>query len=105
MSDIFCVYALYPGADAAKASARIAVEECLAACANILAPCTSIYEWEGDLREESEVPVLFKTSARRRDALIARLAQLHPYDTPAIVAWSVDEAHVPFANWVNEQTS
>ena len=37
------------------------------------------------------------------DALMARIAQLHDYDVPAILALPVDAAHPPFAAWVAEQ--
>ena len=35
-----------PDADTAKAVARQLVEQRLAACVNILAPCTSVYRWQ-----------------------------------------------------------
>lgn len=97
------VYSLFASAEQARAVARTLVTERLAACANILGPCTSIYEWQGKVEEGAEVPVLFKTSADRRDALMARIAQLHDYDVPAILALPVDAAHPPFATWVAEQ--
>ena len=34
---------------------------------------------------------------------MARIAQLHDYDVPAILALPVDAAHPPFAAWVAEQ--
>ncbi len=100
---VVLVYSLFGSAERARAVARTLVEERLAACANILGPCTSIYEWQGKVAEGAEVPVLFKTSTDRRDVLIARIAQLHDYDVPAILALPVDAAHPPFAAWVAEQ--
>lgn len=102
-NELVLVYSLFGSAEQARAVARTLVEERLAACANILGPCTSIYEWQGKAKEGAEVPVLFKTSADRRDALMARIAQLHDYDVPAILALPVDAAHPPFAAWVAEQ--
>ena len=100
---VVLVYSLFGSAERARAVARPLVEERLAACANILGPCTSIYEWQGKVEEGAEVPVLFKANADRRDALMARIAQLHDYDVPAILALPVDAAHLPFAAWVAEQ--
>jgi len=102
-NEFVLVYSLFGSAERARAVARTLVEERLAACANILGPCTSIYEWQGKVEEGAEVPVLFKTSADRRDALMARIAQLHDYDVSAILALPVDAAHPPFATWVAEQ--
>lgn len=105
MSGVVLVYSLFGSDGQARAIARTMVEERLAACANILAPCTSIYEWQGSQAEETEIPVLFKTSADRRDALIARIAQLHDYEVPAILALPVEAAHPPFAAWVAERVA
>jgi len=105
MSGIALVYSLFGSLDAAKRTAHIVVKEGLAACVNILPPCTSIYEWKGALEESAEVPVLFKTTPERRDALMARLAQLHEYDVPAILALPVDAVPPPFAAWVAEQVA
>ena len=99
------VYSLFGSAEQARAVARTLVEERLVACANILGSCTSIYEWQGRQEEGAEVPVLFKASTDRRDALMARIAQLHDYDVPAILALPVDAAHPPFAAWVAEQVA
>jgi periplasmic divalent cation tolerance protein len=45
------------------------------------------------------MPVLFKTSADRREALMSRIAQGHDYDIPAILSWPV-EAVPGYAQWV-----
>jgi periplasmic divalent cation tolerance protein len=99
MSGIVIVYALFGSQDAAEHAARDAVDSRLAACANILAPCRSFYIWEAKRAEEDEVPVLFKTSAERCEALMNRIAQGHDYDIPAILSWPV-EAVPDYAQWV-----
>ena len=72
--------------------ARSLVEERLAACVNILPGVTSVYVWEGAVQEETEATLLIKVSAARRDALTARLAELHPYDVPEILVLDPDVA-------------
>ena len=104
MTAIALVYSLFASVEQAQAMAGTVIEERLAACANILAPCTSIYAWQDALEQAVEIPVLFKTAAHRRDALMARIAELHDYDVPAILAWPVDAALPPFAAWVEGQT-
>lgn len=103
MSGVALVYTLFGSADAAGRIARMMVDERLAACANILGTATSLYEWKGRVEEASEVPVLFKTTIEGRDALMNRLAQVHDYEVPAILALPVDAAHIPFAAWVSGQ--
>lgn len=92
------VYAVFADADQAARIAGMVVEEGLAACANILGSCRSIYRWEGKIEEATEVPALFKTAETGR--LIARIAALHSYDVPAITAWPIGEVHLPYADWI-----
>ena len=105
MSGIVTVYATFGDADEAARVGRTLVEERLAACANILAPCRSIYRWEGRLQEDEEVPVLFKVAAEGAERLIARLAELHSYDVPAAIVWPIGQAHPPYGQWVRDETT
>lgn len=104
MSALVIVYALYGDRAAAEAAAHDAVDSHLAACANMLAPCRSVYMWQGDRQEEEEFPVFFKTTADQRDALMARLGQTHDYDVPCILSWPIDAALPAYAAWVSGMT-
>lgn len=104
MSGLALVYALFSETESAAAVGRAVVTERLAACANILGGCHSIYEWDGAVQENAEVPALFKTTPELAPALIARIAELHNYAIPAILSWPVETAHDPFAQWVKTQT-
>lgn len=103
MSAVALVYTLFGSREAAIRVARQVAGERLAACANILGEATSLYEWNGVLEETAEVPVLFKTTPSRRDALMARIAELHDYEIPAILALPVEAADAAFARWVGDQ--
>ncbi len=105
MSDIVTVYATFGSAEEASRIARTLVEEGLAACANILAPCHSVYRWQGKIEEAPEVPALFKVAAARADAAIARIAGLHSYDIPAAVVWPIANALDDYEAWVRGETS
>jgi len=102
MTGIVSVYATFANADEARIIARKVVDERLAACANILGPCQSIYHWQDRMEEAEEVAAIFKTAQDQADALIARIAALHSYDVPAIVAWPIATAHPPYAEWVRD---
>ena len=84
----------------AAAAARQLLDERLIACANILAPMRSLYTWQGERGEASEVGVLFKTDAAVLERATARLAEIHPYDTPAVLGWRTDTAAAPTAEWL-----
>lgn len=58
------VYVTYPSLAQAEAAGRMAVEEKLAGCVNILPGMVSIYAWQGALERAEEVVLLAKTRAR-----------------------------------------
>ena len=104
-TSIVSVYATFGSDEEARRIARIVVEEGLAACANILAPCHSIYRWQGRIEEDDEVPVIFKTRAENASRLIARIAELHNYDVPAAVVWPISDALDTYRDWVEAESS
>ena len=103
MSGVALVYTLFGSAEAADRVARQLIAERLAVCANMLVAATSLYEWNGVMESTAEVPVLFKTTPSRRNALMARIAELHDYEVPAILALPVESADLAYAKWVTEQ--
>ena len=102
---IVTVYAVFASDEEAARIARILIDERLAACVNILAPCKSVYRWQGAVETASEVPAVFKTTRAGCDALSARLAELHSYDVPAITAWPIEAALPAYAQWVEEEVA
>jgi periplasmic divalent cation tolerance protein len=105
MAEIVTVYAVFASEDEARRIARTLVEERIAACANILGPCHSIYRWQGRIEEATEVAAIFKTAAEGAQAIIARIAELHSYDTPAAVVWPIGNTLDSYGRWVREETS
>jgi periplasmic divalent cation tolerance protein len=94
------VYTVFASAEEAERIGRLCVEECLAACINILGPVRSIYRWKNAIETADEVAAIFKTTEATADALIARIAGLHSYDVPCVVAWPVEKILGPYADWV-----
>ncbi len=94
-------------ADHAEASAlgRAAVDRRLAACANILGQMTSIYMWQGEPREDTEIALLLKTNAANLEPLTAMIKDLHSYDCPCVAALPVAGGNSDFLDWINCQIS
>lgn len=85
--------------EAARSVARILMQEKTITCANIFQPHFSIYPWEGEIVEENETCVLFKGPLERREDIIKRIYDLHPYDLPGII--SLDAEVMPkYAQWL-----
>ena len=87
--------------DAAKV-ARALIAEKLAACAQIVPSITSMYMWEEQFKHEEESLLLLKTTENSWVALRDKLAELHPYDTPEIIAVPVSHASYEYATWVRD---
>lgn len=85
--------------EATQIAAELLAER-LVACANILPPVTSLYHWQGELQQEEEVILLAKTTAAAQQQAIDRIAALHSYDCPCILAFAPETAHIPFAQWI-----
>ena len=97
---IVSVYCIFADAEEAERIGRQMVEERLAACINILAPCRSIYRWQGEVEAAEEVPAILKTTAAQADTLIARIAALHRYEVPCITVWPIEKLLADYASWV-----
>ena len=106
MDEIVLLYTTWPDAETAQAAADAAVEAELAACANILAPMTSVYRWGGKIERRDEVSMILKTTAAASERLRDLIAARHPYETPCILALPVLEAgsNRAFLAWIAEQT-
>jgi periplasmic divalent cation tolerance protein len=104
MPDTLIVLTTLPDADSAAALAARLVESRLAACVNLLAPCTSVYRWEDKIETASEVPLLIKTTAARYAALEAAIRAAHPYELPEIVAVPVERGLPAYLAWVDAET-
>ncbi len=94
------VWCPFPDEDSAARAASRLLDEKLTACANILGPMRSLYEWAGERGEAREVGVLFKTDAALLDRAVARIAELHPYDTPAVLGWACEAASEATTQWL-----
>lgn len=103
MSELMLVYSLFPSAGEAHDACRTLLDERLIACANRLSPAVSYFHWDGKTDTTEEHPVIFKTTADKVPAVIARIVALHRYKVPAVVAFPASAAHPPFAAWVAEQ--
>src|SRR5512140_2064444 len=62
-----------PDRAAAERLADALIEKRVAACVNILAPCRSVYRWQGATQRDEEHPMLVKTTAERYPALEAAI--------------------------------
>ncbi len=84
--------------------ARSLVEECLAACVNLISPVRSIYRWEGKIWDEKEWLLIIKTQRIRFDELEKKVKSLHSYSVPEIIALPIIEGSSSYLDWLAEMT-
>src|SRR5262245_19762520 len=84
----------------AQTIARALVEARLAACVNIIPGLTSIYRWEGQVCEDSELLLVIKTKGQQVAALQERLAHLHSYALPEVIALPICDGSTRYLAWL-----
>ena len=91
-----------PSPEVAERTASTLVAEGLAACVNRLPGLTSTYIWEGQVQNEAEVLLIIKTTSERFEVLKERLAALHPYELPELIAIPVCAGSERYLDWVRQ---
>jgi len=99
------VFTNLPERAAAERLAEALVAKRLAACINILAPCRSVYRWQGVVQHEEEHPVLIKTTRAAYAELEAEIRAHHPYELPEIVAVPIERGLPAYLDWVAAETA
>lgn len=99
---VVTVYAVFASNEEADRIGPVMIEKKLAACVNILAPCRSIYRWDGKVEEASEVPAIFKTTDDAAQALVTAIVDAHGYDNPAVVVWPIKALPGAYGDWVED---
>ncbi len=89
----------------ARIIARTVVGERLAACANVIPGMRSVYRWQGEVCEDSETVLVFKTRHAKFAELSKRVVALHSYDVPCVVEIPLGGGHPAYLDWIVAETS
>lgn len=84
--------------------AAMLVDQRAAACVNVLAPCASVYRWQGKVETAAEVPILIKTTRAAYPQLEKIIREHHPYELPEIIALPVEAGLPGYLAWVVQET-
>ncbi len=99
------IYSTFPSKEEAEKISHILLKEKLIACCNIFPAHTSIYEWEGEICNEQEVAVIFKTIKSNINRVKDRIIENHSYDCPAIISWDVNSQNNEYTKWLENSLS
>ena len=75
----------------------------LAACMQTI-NIGSHYTWNVEVCHDREVLVLFKTTWDLYDRLELKIKELHPYDTPEIIAIDIEKGYKGYLDWILDVT-
>ena len=89
----------------ASAIATCLVEEGRIACAKVLPGATSIFRWDGAVREESDTLLLSKTPQGNVDRVLERISELHSYDVTEILALPAVAGSERYLTWVTDEVT
>ena len=103
--DIVLIYATFPDEASAREVAVVLVGERLAACVNFWPGMRSVYRWQGGVEEDEEIVFIVKTTAENAGKARARIAEMHPYDEPAMVDIATLGGAESYLDWIRAETS
>jgi periplasmic divalent cation tolerance protein len=104
MSEFVFIYSTFPDETSARRVAEALVAAKLAACVNISATMTSVYEWQGRLEAGPEVAAFIKTRRALADEVMAAARPLHPYSVPCFLVLPIEGGNEDYLAWAREQT-
>ena len=88
----------------AKKIAHGLVSNKLAACTNIISNVTSVYYWEDQVCEDTELILFIKTQKVLFEEVKNFILQNHPYTVPEIIMLPIENGYNDYLNWINQST-
>lgn len=104
MTDAVILLTTSPDMATARDIANTLLKEKLVACVNLLPQITSMYVWQGQQEESTEVQMILKTRRSLFPILEQRIKALHPYDVPEILTIPVTDGSPDYLQWLHDQT-
>jgi periplasmic divalent cation tolerance protein len=84
--------------------AQTLVERKLAACVNLI-PIRSIYNWKGKIEDDKENLLIIKTKKDKIDQLKKSIKELHSYEVPELIVFSIEDGLPDYLNWIDMEIS
>ncbi len=97
-------YTTVPSSKLGKSIATMLLKNNLVACVNILPETLSIYRWKGNIEQQKECIVIFKTTEKRWKEVETLIEKHHEYECPCIVAIELTKGSESFFDWISETT-
>jgi periplasmic divalent cation tolerance protein len=103
MSDYLLVVTTTETKEEAQEIAAALVEKRLAGCVQVVGPITSTYWWQDQVESGEEWLCFIKSSQRVYSELEAAINEVHPYDTPEIIATPIVAGSQAYLTWLGTE--
>lgn len=101
----YFIYITVGNMEEARKIGRQLLEERLAACVNLIDRMQSMYWWNDEIQEDTEVVLIAKTTGALVPAVINRVKTLHRYEIPCIVSLPVVDGNPAFLDWIEKEVT
>ncbi len=100
MTDKIVILSTCSTEEEAEKLARSLVEARLAACVSVIPRMRSFYHWNGAIESGDECLLLIKSPRELFEPVRAKLATVHSYEVPELLALPVVEGSANYMNWL-----
>jgi len=98
------IISTYPNKNSINKIANELVKNKIIACVNIT-KISSIYSWQGKIKNTSEYLALFKTTQKNKKSLKEKIKETHPYKVPEIAEINITSINKSYLKWLVESTT
>ncbi len=102
MSILYCPF---PSEESALTLAKMLIEKKLIACAQILPPVKSVFQWDNEIKIEHEIVMILKTRKENFEIIEQLVLAHHPYEIPCLLELEVSRQNSSYLSWLLENTS
>lgn len=105
MTDIVLSFTTINNEKRAKELAQQLVKDKLAACVNIVPKIRSYYEWDGEIRDDTEHLLIIKSPREKLDRVKEFIDKTHTYEVPELISFEVIDGLPDYLQWIVDATS
>ena len=97
------VFTTVPKKSDAEKIAQSLVRRKLSACAQIVGPVESVYNWKGKVEKSKEWLCIIKTKQSLYKKVEKEIQKIHPYELPEVIALPITEGSKKYLSWVSKE--
>lgn len=87
----------------AEKIAKVLLEKRLAGCIQLVGPIESTYWWKDNVETAGEWLCFIKSKKTLYDELEKTIKEVHPYETPEIIAVPIISGSKDYLGWLNNE--